>query len=387
LNKNKKGAIIIEGHVQGLSLTRTYGENQIPVFIVDRQNCVAKYSKYCKKFFICPDFNSDDFAEFLINLAKIENLNGWVLIPSNDHAVITISRNQAKLEKHYLFLVPKFDKIDLIYNKSKLLKFAQELNIPIPSTFCFKELNASQNVLSFPIITKGKYGLSFYKALKKKAFLSKNNQELYSHLSIIQEKYFLEDTFSQTLISSDEENKTISFTAFSINGIIKSFWIGVKLREHPVKFGTATFAISVKEPAIYNYAAKLIEFYEYTGVCEIEFLKDPLDNDYKLIEINARTWLWVGLAKECGVNYGIYVYNYLNGIPNQYPKSYRAGIKWLNPITDFVFSVKLIFMGHMSLCSYVKSLKGEIVNALYVKNDFKPFFAYLILLLSFIKKR
>ncbi len=24
---------------------------------------------------------------------------------------------------------------------------------------------------------------------------------------------------------------------------------------------------------------------------------------YKLIEINARTWLWVGLAKACGIDY------------------------------------------------------------------------------------
>ena len=72
---NRPGAIIIEGHVQGLSNTRSLGEIGIPVIVVDKVNCIARYSKYCTKFFICPDFITDEFAEFLIDLAIKENLN------------------------------------------------------------------------------------------------------------------------------------------------------------------------------------------------------------------------------------------------------------------------------------------------------------------------
>ena len=64
------GVIIIEGHVQGLSNVRSIGEMGVPVIVVDRNNCIARYSKYCKAFFKCPPFNSDEFAVFLINLAK-----------------------------------------------------------------------------------------------------------------------------------------------------------------------------------------------------------------------------------------------------------------------------------------------------------------------------
>jgi D-aspartate ligase len=82
---NTSGAIIIEGHVQGLSNTRSLGEAGIPVFVVDKVNCLARYSRYCRKFFRCPDFIEDAFADFLIDLAEKENLKDWVLIPSNDH--------------------------------------------------------------------------------------------------------------------------------------------------------------------------------------------------------------------------------------------------------------------------------------------------------------
>ncbi len=56
------GAVIIEGHVQGLSNARSLGEAGIPVIVVDRNNCIARYSRYCKMFYSSPDFDTDDFA-------------------------------------------------------------------------------------------------------------------------------------------------------------------------------------------------------------------------------------------------------------------------------------------------------------------------------------
>lgn len=387
MNQNKKGVIIIEGHVQGLSLTRTYGEYQIPVFIVDKRNCVAKYSKYCKKFFICPDFKTDEFADFLIRLAKSENIMDWVLVPSNDHAVITMSRNRTNLDKYFKMLVPPFDIIENIYDKFKLLDVAKQLHVPIPNTQCLSGTDPELNQLQFPIITKGKHGLSFYQALRKKAFISNNPIELETHLSLIQSKYSLKEAFSQTVISSENNNKTISFTAYSENGEIKVFWMGAKLREHPLKFGTATFAKSVFYEEVIEYASSLIKHFNYNGVCEIEFLKDPIDQKFKLIEINARTWLWVGLAKACGVNYALYIYNNLNNIPNLFPKDYPADVKWINRITDTMYSLQAIFTGKLKIREYINSTKGEINDALYDNKDVKPFFVYLMLLFTFATKR
>ena len=381
------GAIIIEGHVQGLSLTRTLGEKGIPVYIVDTRNCVARYSRYCLNFFICHDYNEDSFADFLINLAKDKMINGWILLPSNDHAVITLSRNKQRLEKYYKMLVPEFDRIEQIYNKVILLSIANDLGIPIPATHCLTNTQVENLVLKFPVITRGKHSLAFYRILKKKAFISDNEEELKNHLETIKQNYILEDTFTQSVIPSDLNNKTISFTAFSVEGEIKTFWMGVKLREHPVQFGTATFAKSVMEPVLLKLSEKLIKHFKYSGVCEIEFLKDPSDNQFKLIEINARTWLWVGLAKACGVDYGSYIYNFLNGIKNEYPQNYKIGIKLINLLTDTVYSLLAIKGGLLTLKQYFKSMKGKRVSALYYKGDVKPMLAYAFMTFSFLKKR
>ncbi|MDM8004251.1 MAG: hypothetical protein QUS66_15365, partial [Bacteroidota bacterium] len=120
-SRQKQGAVIIEGHVQGLANTRALGEAGIPVAVVDSNNCLARYSRYCTGFFFYPEFKSDDLALFLLDLAHREGLEGWLLVPSNDHAVHTIARNRELLGRIFRLITPGTDVIDLIYDKKNLL--------------------------------------------------------------------------------------------------------------------------------------------------------------------------------------------------------------------------------------------------------------------------
>jgi len=387
--QNKPGAIIIEGHVQGLSNTRSLGEMDVPVYVVDKTNCIARYSKYCKKFFPCPDFISDDFVPFLIELAKKENLKDWVLIPSNDHAVYSISKHKTELEKYYKIITPGIEIVDKIYDKARLIDVAKKEGIPVPKTEVFSTTNqVLKRNIEFPVITKGRHGLSFYKAVRKKALLTNNPQELQKNLEVIEKNYPLNGSFTQELIPFDGTNKTISFTAFCINGEIKTHWTGVKLREHPLQFGTATFTKSIYVEACHKQSIPLLKALNYTGVCEVEYLLDPRDNAYKLIEINARTWLWVGLAKACGVDYAKMIYHYVHGMEYDYPERYEENRYWINPVTDTVFAGISILKGQLNIFKYFASLfKKKKTNALFSKKDLKPGFAYFLNVFMFLKNR
>lgn len=386
--KNKPGAIIIEGHVQGLSNTRALGEAGVPVIVIDKNTCLARYSRYCKKFFVCPDFISDEFVTFLIELAKKEKLIGWILIPSNDHAVYSISKHKQELIAYYKIITPDIDIIEKIYDKSKLLSLAEKLNIPYPKTQYFTSINTPISPdISFPLITKGKNGLSFYKAVGKKAFLANTEIELRKQLMEITQKFSIEKLFTQELIPSNGSNKTISFTAFCINGDIKSYWIGVKIREHPIRFGTATYASSIECKELIEPSQRLLKEIAYTGVCEIEYLFDPRDKLYKIIEINARTWLWVGLARACGIDYVVLIFNYLNNIENNYPIQYKLDVNWINYITDIPFSVLSLFTGKLTLKQYFSSINKKKVDAFFSRKDIKPSIMFFILSIYIAIKR
>jgi D-aspartate ligase len=160
-----------------------------------------------------------------------------------------------------------------------------------------------------------------------------------------------------------------------------TYWIGEKIREHPIRFGTATYARSIECPDLVALSQPLLKELRYTGVCEVEYLLDPRDRKFKLIEINARTWLWVGLAKACGINYALLLYQFLNGIEINYKSQYIIGMNWINYLTDIPFSLWAILKGDLNLISFVKSYQGRKVNAFFTWSDIKPsvmFFALAV---------
>lgn len=383
------GAIVIEGHVQGLSNVRALGEMGVPVYVVDQRKCIASRSKYCRKFFQCPAFESDQFASFLIELAAQEKLQNWILLPSNDHAVMTLSRNKDELGKIFRVVTPNWDIVQNVYDKVRLLAIAEQEGVPSPRIYTLNaELETEPEGIIYPVITKGRFGLSFYKSTGKKAFLSNDWLELRDHLNWIQKRLPLEETFTQELIPYDGTNKTISCTAFSIDGVVKTHWSGIKLREHPLQFGTATFAKSIYAPECLQHTEKILKHLNYTGVCEVEYLQDPRDGEYRLIEINARTWLWVGLARACGVDYAKILYEYGCGKPFVYVKNYPSEVYWRNPVTDLVYGCLGVIKGSIGAGEYMRSLRYVPVNnALFHKGDQQPGWAYIYQILSMVKNR
>jgi len=384
----KPGVIIIEGHVQGLSNVRALGEQGIPVWVIDKSNCVARYSKYCQNFAICPEYESTSFIDFLIQFSEKHNLKNWLLLPSNDHVVYTIAKNKEKIGNYFKLITEDLATVLKIYDKVELLKISQEIGVDYPMYETYSELSECKTTnLEFPVITKGNNGLSFYKKTKSKVVLSNSLEELENNLKNLDGKIPIKDTFTQEMLPFSEEHKTISFTCFSVKGEIKAHWIGMKLREHPLRFGTATLAESIEKIELLLPSKKLIQTLQFTGICEIEYLLDIRDNKYKLIEINARSWLWVGLAKACGVNYAKLAYDYVNCIEIQEIKSYQTGIVWFNPITNIFFGIKGIFLGRVKLKSIFENLPKKKINALFQKGDRRPGFMYLILLFKIFKTR
>lgn len=384
----KPGVIIIEGHVQGLSNVRALGEQGIPVWVIDKSDCVARYSKYCQNFEICPAYDSEPFIDFLIQFSEKQNLKKWLLLPSNDHAVYSISKNKEKLNHHFKLITEDLETVLKIYDKVELLKIANEIGVDYPLYETYNSLSDCDKVkLNFPLITKGNNGLSFYKKTKTKVLLSNTKEELKSNLQNLESKIPLKETFTQEILPFSEENKTISFTCFSIKGEIKAHWIGIKLREHPLRFGTATLAESIEKSELLQPSKKLMKTLNYTGICEIEYLLDIRDNKYKLIEINARSWLWIGLAKACGVNYAKIAYEYVNGVEIQELKNYEIGTIWFNPITNIFFGIKGLLLRRIKLKSIFENIPKKKINALFQKGDQKPGFMYFILLFKIFKSR
>jgi hypothetical protein len=98
----------------------------------------------------------------------------------------------------------------------------------------------------------------------------------------------------------------------------------------------------------------------------------------------------VGLARACGVDFARLAYDYVNygEEGTRYPGRYDTGVCWINPWTDTTYAAKALLQGHLGLRTYLDSLvTGKKVSAVFEKGDVRPGFAYLLNMISYLKKR
>jgi D-aspartate ligase len=301
--------------------------------------------------------------------------------------VYNIAKNAEFLRTKYRLITPDIEIIDRIYNKQSLITAAMNCGLPVPgSWFPGSSVTEIPDKVTFPCLVKGKNGLSFYRRTGRKAFPCNSGEELKRTVSMLERQMSLQDIFVQELLPL-KDNKTVSFAAFALEGNIVSAWAGIKIREHPLHFGTSTYSKSISSATLYPLAERLLKELNYTGICEIEFLLDPRDGKYKLIEVNARTWLWVDLARMCGVDFALYAYNLVNGIENNYSVSSYDEKEWMHYLTDIPYSILGLLKGNYSLKEILISYYRRPVPAVFRKSDFLPTLAELLLLPSMIRNR
>src|SRR5207248_7494276 len=101
------------------------------------------------------------------------------------------------------------------------------------------------------------------------------------------------------------------------NGVISHF-ARRRLRMHSRQVGCSTYMISVPPervaPAVRSLDIMLSNL-DYRGIFNAEFKYDEEDGQFKLIEVNARPWIFVEFAARAGVNVCLMAYRDAMGLP------------------------------------------------------------------------
>jgi len=388
LNQEKVGAVIVGGDFQGLGILRSLAKRDIPVCLLDSEFCGGRFSRYKKRFIKCPNpENEAIFLNFLKVLAEKESLKGWIIFPTNDETVYILSKYRTQLEKYYRITTPSWDVVKFAYDKKLTYRLAQESGIDIPKTFYPRNLNELHQLnLQFPIIIKPSIKDHFYSKTRLKAIQVNNKRELTEvfkkTLSIIDGS----EIMIQDLIPGGPEY-LFSFCSLFRGGEVLAKITARRARQHPMDFGHAsTFVETVNIPELEEIGKKFLKIINYYGLSEIEFMEDPRDGKYKLLEVNARTWGWHTLAIRAGVDFPYLLYLNMLGetVKNS---SFRQNIKWIRLTTDIPTVFTEIFKRKMKITDYLNSLKGEKEFAVLSLKDPLPFIIELLLLPYLWKKR
>jgi len=379
-----KNAIILGDHIQSLGVIRILGKLGINTTLFnDYSLSVARFSKYCNKFVF---FN--DSKELLSKLLSQERNS--LVIPTNDKMVKFLADNYQELKGNFLLSIPPPNVIDICYNKINTYKSALNIGVPIPESFFpkdFEELKKISQMINYPVILKPAVMFFFHKATGKKVFFCKTEAELLDAYDRVTKIIPANEVIVQEFLSGGAKN-LFSYCSFIANGEIYGSFIANRIRQKPMDFGIATtFAKTVLNKRIEELAVRFLKGINYFGVSEVEFMYDKKIDDYKLIEINPRTWKWHTISNKLNINLLEMMVKYFQVENITEKHNIINEIGWIERITDSYVTIREIFGGRLKLSEYLKSLKLEKESAVLSKSDPLPALMYFILLPYLYYKR
>jgi predicted ATP-grasp superfamily ATP-dependent carboligase len=180
---------------------------------------------------------------------------------------------------------------------------------------------------------------------------------------------------------------TNSYCAFFRDGQAHSSLVARRKRQHPREFGrAATYVESIDLPAIEELSERFLKAINYYGLVEVEFKQDPRDGQYKLLDVNARTWGFHSIGLPAGVDFAYLLYaDQLGERPDRCRG--QSGIGWLRLITDIPTAWSAILLRQMDFTSYLDSLRRTRVESVFCREDPLPSLAEVLLLPYLVVKK
>jgi D-aspartate ligase len=124
-------------------------------------------------------------------------------------------------------------------------------------------------------------------------------------------------------------------------------------------------------PKLEAMSIRLLQAIDYYGLVEVEFRRDPRDGEFKLLDINARTWGYHSLGTAAGVDFAHMLFEHQMGRP-VIPARARIGVNWMRWVTDLPVGMHGLWLRKWGLLDYFKSVSRTNTEAVFDRADPLP---------------
>ena len=324
----------------------------------------------------------------LLEIGERLGLDGWILYPTREELVAALSLNRSELSKVFRVPTPEWESVKWAWDKRNTYRLARKLEIPTPVTHCPENIDqlAELQDLTPPFVVKPAIKEHFFYATKAKAWRANSQAELRTRFQEACELAGDGEIMVQELIPGGGSQQ-FSYCAFFRDGEAVGKMVVRRTRQHPLKFGRAsTYVETVDVPILEEFSERFLRAIDYYGLAELEYKLDPRDSQYKLLDVNARTWGYHSLGARAGVDFSYMLYADQVGLPVSVSKG-RPGVAWVRTTTDIPAALMAILGGETDWKSYFRSLRNCNVEAVFSPRDPLPGLAEVILIPYLAVKR
>lgn len=382
------GAVVIGGDYQGLGIVRSLGRHGVPVVVIDDERSISKVSRYATRYERVAELKkAEQTVAVLVDVCDRLGLQGWVVYPTREETVAAIAAHRDQLAEHFRLPTPPWESVRPAWDKRETYQLAERLGIPIPRCwFPRTSADLSSIDVSSPVIVKPAIKEHFFYETRAKAWRVDSPDELRTAFDKAAGIVGDGEVIVQELIEGGGDRQ-FGYCAFFKDGEAVAEMTVRRLRQHPSDFGRAsTFVETIDEPELAKQSLMFLRDIDYYGLVELEYKQDARDGQFKLLDVNARTWGYHSLGYTAGVDFPYLVYKDQIGRPVDQTRA-RPGVRWIRLATDIPNAAKDIRHGKQRLGSYLRTLRGVHTEAVFTMKDPLPALYEMALLPYLFVKR
>lgn len=351
-------ALVLGRGITALGVTRDLGRQGVPVYLVGARRNFAGGSRYARRHPAArPEPSEDQLSTFLGSLEDPR----LVLIPCSDAWTQAVAALPADLAARFPASIAAAPTIDACIDKLAFRGVLEKERLPYPATWDIAtaaDLSVVGSDADATWFLKPRHSQAFASQYGKKALRVSSRETAEAmwrqasgdgHALMLQEyvpgapteHYFLDGFVDR-------------------RGRVCALLARRRLRMHPRPFGNSTCAMSIPLRDIEQGAAdvkRLLRALDYRGVFSVELKRDVRDGVFRILELNARPWWYIGFSSHCGVNISRMCYDDALGMPVDIATSYRTGICCVYLRPDFKAARELISAGELTFGEWAGSLR------------------------------
>lgn len=367
------GAVVIGGDYQGLGIVRSLGRRGVPVCVIDDERSIARHSRYTRIVQRVPSLlASKDTVRALLELGRTRDLRGWVLYPTRDEQVAALSRNRQQLSEMFLVPTPVWETVKWLWDKRNTYSLAEKLGIPIPRTWYPRSIeDLAQIEGHFPVVIKPAIKEHFIYVTKDKAWRVDTPAQLRELFERALRLLPAEEIMIQDLVPGDGTSQ-YAYCSFFKQGESIAHLTACRRRQHPLEFGrSSTYVETVESPLLEEYSKRFLRAIDYYGLVEVEYKRDPRDGQYRLLDVNGRTWGYHTIGRRAGVDFPYLLFADQMNEPVE-PCEGKADVRWIRLLTDLPTGILGILKGQIEARTYLRSLRDYDEEAVFSLEDPLP---------------
>jgi len=360
----------------GLAIARGLGRRGVEVHgVALHEGDFGITSKYVRSRHVFPQGPSPERdRQILATLERLAAGRRLILIPERDDNVGWVLEHWDELREIADLPLPADpDVTRSLRRKERLIEVAKRAGVPAPATVLADcEATIAGAGLRPPFLLKPAEGQGFALAFGEKAVVAESVEQACEAWRRADAAGF--DMLVQELIPDSHERVYSLLTYISTqNGDPLAAVVGRKVRQGPLRFGTSAFFEVDYEPRVAETGLRLLGEAGYAGFAHVELVHDARDDTFKLLEVNTRPPVWVGIAVHDDFDIAKVAYDDLCGRPPDFCRLYRDERSWVYLAKDIYVSAQMArrhelrpreVMGH-----YLRRRKSRAVFAL---DDLRP---------------